>query len=146
MRDQESRDNEDLPPVTVISRHDMYVEGSSILCVDLDALGLDAARRWAERYGEQARRDGRLLVVAIGRQGHELSPLAGLFHAMISRPRLDITLAWANAVRPAWLAHRHPDRIDELPANETHGGISKSEFEESIFQATLRSGDRRRRD
>ena len=39
MRDQESRDNEDLPPVTVISRHDMYVEGSSILCGDLDALG-----------------------------------------------------------------------------------------------------------
>lgn len=141
-----ARGNEEQPPVTIISRHDAYVEGSSILCVDLDALGLEAARRWAEKHGEQARRDGRFLVVAIGRNGHELSSLIGVFHAMVSRPLIDSATAWAEAVRPAWLAHQYPERVDALPASETHGGVSKWEFEESIFQATLRSDDRRRRD
>jgi hypothetical protein len=121
---------------------------SAVVCLDITALGgVEAALQWIEASGATRRdRATKTLLAAVGRSGENLSALARLVDGVVMRPEQASVDAWEKCVAPLLMALLDPEHRDPLPPQETHGGVSAEEFDETITQAALSDRDPRKRD
>lgn len=136
--DQDDNDSNDLiaflTHVDVITSVDQLSVDAPVVCLDLMKLGnIESVIAWAKRHGEEIRAAGRLLFLAVGNDGCDLSEVGKYVDGTIERPTSNST--WLERVRPLWTALKTPEKVDNLPANKVHGGMSDLAFAETLTQA-----------
>lgn len=122
--------------------------GSKIVCVDVTALGGKASVcHYLETSGLTKRdRSETKVIAALGREGGDMSELAGLVDGITQRPETNAAEEWEKTLAPLITALLDPNYRDELPPEKTCGGVSQEEFAETLAQAALPSSDPNKRD